>query len=121
MVQKYTSEPKTDYQLLMRGDNDFLYNHEITNHTDKTIDIISKVPDSGNIRSLKKEYWNVRKFNKAFQRMNSKKPSTQLILVIEIIFIIKKIEFQLLESQREYKDLKIPLDSWVQKAVNTDK
>ena len=30
------------------------------------------------VRSLKKEYWNVRKFNKAFQRMNSKKPSNTI-------------------------------------------
>ena len=33
------------------------------------------IPDGGNIKSLPKDYWKIRRFNKAFQRMNSKMPS----------------------------------------------
>ena len=59
----------------MRRNVSKVKNHEFTNHSEQTKDIISKVPDGGNIRSLPKEYWNIRKFNKAFQRMDSSQPS----------------------------------------------
>lgn len=73
-------EPSSDYQKLMRKNNpeNLILNHEITNHTEKTIKVISKVPDGGNIKDLPEEYWNIRKYNKAFQRMNSKKPSNTI-------------------------------------------
>ena len=62
----------------MRGNSDILFNHEPTRHTDQTKEIISMIPDGGNISDLPKEYWNVRKYNKAFQRMNSKLPSNTI-------------------------------------------
>lgn len=73
-------EPSSDYQKLMRKNNpeNLILNHEITNHTEKTIKVISKVSDGGNIKDLPEEYWNIRKYNKAFQRMNSKKPSNTI-------------------------------------------
>ena len=36
------------------------------------------IPDGGKISDLPEEYWNVRKYNKAFQRMNSKLPSNTI-------------------------------------------
>ena len=36
------------------------------------------VPNGGNIKSLPPEYWNIRKYNKAFQRMNSELPSNTI-------------------------------------------
>jgi len=71
----YTSPPLNSYQKLSRKKNSILVNHENTNHTSNTIKIISKIPDGGSIKDLPKEYWQVRKFNKAFQRMNSKEVS----------------------------------------------
>lgn len=67
--------PTTNYQKFMRGNVKNTTNHELTNHTENTKKIISMVPDGGNIRSLSSEYWNIRKYNKAFERMNSEKPS----------------------------------------------
>ena len=43
-------------------------------HTQKTIDIISMVPDGGTIYDLPDEYWEVRKYRKGFERMPSSKP-----------------------------------------------
>ena len=41
----------------------------------QTIKIISKIPNGGSIKNLPEEYWNIRKFNKAFQRMDKNLPS----------------------------------------------
>jgi DNA (cytosine-5)-methyltransferase 1 len=71
----YISEPKNEFQRRMRRGSALISNHEETNHSKQTIDIISLVPDGGSIKSLPEEYWQVRKFNKAFQRMNSELPS----------------------------------------------
>ena len=76
--QTYTHLPANDFQLQMRGSLDIVKNHEITRHSDKTKKIISMVPDGGNIHSLPAEYWEVRRFNKAFQRMNSSSPSNTI-------------------------------------------
>ena len=53
-------------------------NHDFTLHTEQTISIISQIPDGGNIKNLPKEFWQVRKYNKAFERMNSTKPSNTI-------------------------------------------
>ena len=74
-VSRYSQNPITDYQKLMRGDATVLFNHEGTNHTQKTVDIISMIKDGGKIKDLPEEYWNIRKYNKAFERMNSKSQS----------------------------------------------
>lgn len=71
----YESEPKNDFQKLMRKGSSLVLNHEPTKHSEKTIEIISMIPDGGSIKSLPANFWDVRKFNKAFQRMNSKQPS----------------------------------------------
>lgn len=72
---KYNSDPKNHFQELMRKNSKVIYNHEITNHSLNTIEIISKIPDGGSIKSLPPDFWHIRKYNKAFQRMNSKMPS----------------------------------------------
>ena len=59
----------------MRSDSKQILNHENTNHSEQTKQIIALIPDGGSIKSLPSEYWEVRKFNKAFQRMNSRLPS----------------------------------------------
>lgn len=77
-TQKYSDSSKTKYQKLMRNGKRLVKNHEVTVHNEQTINVISMVPDGGNIKSLPPEYWNIRKYNKAFQRMNSKLPSNTI-------------------------------------------
>lgn len=74
-LHQYSKEPSNDFQKRMRGHSKVLKNHQITKHSRQTVDIISKVPDGGSIKDLPKEFWEIRKYNKAFQRMSSEKPS----------------------------------------------
>lgn len=74
----YLTEPQNTYQKMMRQSSDGILNHEPTKHTDQTKKIISMIPDGGKISDLPEKYWNVRKYNKAFQRMNSKLPSNTI-------------------------------------------
>lgn len=77
-IQKYTTSSKTEYQKLMRNGSNSVKNHEVTFHNEQTTTVISMVPDGGNIKSLPPEYWGIRKYNKAFQRMNSLLPSNTI-------------------------------------------
>jgi DNA (cytosine-5)-methyltransferase 1 len=72
---KYVSAPKTQYQKLMRKNLDILYNHVATNHSDLVKSVISKVPDGGNYKDLPPGIGKSRKFNEAWTRYNSRKPS----------------------------------------------
>lgn len=76
--EKYGSLPQNDYQKMLRGNMKKPLNQDYTTHTDKTISIISQVPDGGNIRDLPEEIWHVRKYNKAFERMGTFKPSNTI-------------------------------------------
>lgn len=77
-IQKYSSPPKNEYQKMMRNGKKTVRNHEVTIHNEQTASVISMVPNGGNIKSLPPEYWNIRKYNKAFQRMNSELPSNTI-------------------------------------------
>lgn len=74
-THNYISAPSTDYQRVMRGNETIVYNHQWTNHSEQTKHIISMIPDGGKIRDLPPEYWEVRKYNKAFERMGSQRQS----------------------------------------------
>ena len=74
----YGSEPQNDFQRKMRGDQKHPMNQDYTSHTEQTVNIISMIPDGGNIKSLPREYWEVRKYNKAFERMSSSRPSNTI-------------------------------------------
>lgn len=71
----YPCPPLSEYQTLIRKDSSGVYNHEITEHNQKTKDIISKVPDGGNYKDLPKELQQTRKVHIAWTRLNSQKPS----------------------------------------------
>lgn len=75
LLKPYEDGPLTMYQKKLRGNSKVLLNNELTSHTQETISVISKIPDGGNIKSLPEDYWKIRKYNKAFERMNSSKPS----------------------------------------------
>lgn len=72
---KYLSPPKSDYQRLMREGATHIFNHEGTKHTDHVIDVIKQVPEGGNHKDLPPGVGDSRKFNEAWTRYHSKKPS----------------------------------------------
>ena len=72
---EYTSEPATDYQKLMRGDMQVLYNHVATNHTQMVKDTIALVPEGGNYKDLPPGWGESRRFNEAWTRYDGNKPS----------------------------------------------
>lgn len=71
----YDSEPTTEYQKKMRTGSKKLRNHVATNHTDMVKDVIAQVPDGGNYKDLPTGIGEHRKFNEAWTRYSSKKPS----------------------------------------------
>ena len=71
----YPRQAETEFQKLMREDSSGLWNHQVTNHTKKTIDTISLVPDGGNYKDLPPDLQNTRKVNIAWTRYSSVKPS----------------------------------------------
>lgn len=71
----YTAGPLSEYQKLMRKNSNGIHNHEITDHNDKTKEIIAMVPDGGNYKDLPIELQQTRKVHIAWTRLNSKKPS----------------------------------------------
>jgi DNA (cytosine-5)-methyltransferase 1 len=77
-LKDYCNKPANEFQSLMRKGAKGIFNHDFTLHSQQTIDVISLVPDGGNIKSLPPEYWNIRKYNKAFERMSTKKPSNTI-------------------------------------------
>lgn len=72
---KYPMDSKSDYQRIIRKDSKSVFNHETTNHSDKTVEIIAMVPDGGNYKNLPIELQKTRNVNIAWTRLNSKKPS----------------------------------------------
>lgn len=72
---KYSNEAQSEYQKIIRLDSKFIFNHEITKHTNQTIGIIKMVPDGGNYKNLPQELQKTRNVNIAWTRLNSKKPS----------------------------------------------
>mgnify|MGYP000140842038 CR=1 FL=1 len=74
-VVEYTSKPLTEYQKKMRKNSRKLHNHVATNHTEEVKSVISLVPEGGNYKDLPPGVGTSRKFNEAWTRYHSKKPS----------------------------------------------
>lgn len=71
----YPVAPNCDYQKLMRCNSNKVYNHQITEHSERTKEIIALVPDGGNYKNLPQELQQTRKVHIAWTRLNSQKPS----------------------------------------------
>lgn len=74
----YPFSPQSKYQILMRKNSHKIYNHQLTAHFPRTVEIISLVPDGGNYKDLPIELQGIRKVNIAWTRLNSKKPSVTI-------------------------------------------
>lgn len=72
---KYPIAPQTDFQRWARMGSRGVFNHEITEHSAQTKQIISLVPDGGNYKDLPIELQSTRKVHIAWTRLNSQKPS----------------------------------------------
>jgi DNA (cytosine-5)-methyltransferase 1 len=68
-------KPASDYQSDMRKKTNKIFNHQITNHDQKTIETIALVPDGGNYKNLPVHLQRTRKVNIAWTRYSSSKPS----------------------------------------------
>src|SRR5690606_35459145 len=71
----YDKDAFSDYQKKMRNGNNVLKNHIGTRHTEHVINVISQVPDGGNHKDLPPGVGDSRKFNEAWTRYHSNKPS----------------------------------------------
>lgn len=71
----YISEPKTEYQRLMRGNCQVLSNHVGTMHKQFVIDTIALVPEGGNYKDLPQGWGESRKFHMAWTRLDGNAPS----------------------------------------------
>ena len=71
----YPTKAASAYQLLMRQNSAAITNHEPTRHKDFVIDTIRQVPEGGNHKDLPTGVGQSRKFNEAWTRYHSKRPS----------------------------------------------
>lgn len=74
-IMEYEVKPQSEYQKLMRINSKYIYNHVGTKHTDEVKWVISQVPEGGNYKDLPVGVGESRKFNEAWTRYHSKKPS----------------------------------------------
>lgn len=74
-VSIYEQESQTEYQCLMRGSCNVLYNHKSIDHKQFVKDTIAQVPDGGNWKDLPSGVGESRKFHMAWTRYCSYKPS----------------------------------------------
>lgn len=74
-VLEYTHPAKSSYQKEMRKNSSMLFNHVGTKHTEHVISVIRQVPEGGNHKDLPPGVGDSRKFNEAWTRYHSKKPS----------------------------------------------
>lgn len=72
---EYDKKVFSDYQRKMRNGNKVLKNHSGTKHTEHVINVISQVPEGGNHKDLPPGVGDSRKFNEAWTRYHSQKPS----------------------------------------------
>ena len=71
----YPSNPESLFQRKMRKNSSGIFNHETTNHSERTKHIISLVPDGGNYKDLPKDLQGIRNVHIAWTRLSSQKPS----------------------------------------------
>lgn len=74
-VDSYKNQPKSEYQKYMRQGSKQLLNHVASKHTELVKSVIRLVPEGKNHKSLPPGVGESRKFNEAWTRYHSKKPS----------------------------------------------
>lgn len=72
---QYDKIPFCDFQKKMRNGTKVIKNHVGTQHTEHVVNVISQVPEGGNHKDLPPGVGDSRKFNEAWTRYHSKRPS----------------------------------------------
>lgn len=72
---QYDKNPTSSYQERMRNGTEVIRNHVGTKHTDHVVNVISQVPEGGNHKDLPPGVGDSRKFNEAWTRYHSQRPS----------------------------------------------
>ena len=72
---KYEATPQSPYQRAMREGSAQLLNHVGTRHTEHVKEVIAQVPEGGNHKDLPPGVGESRKFNEAWTRYHSQRPS----------------------------------------------
>jgi len=72
---KYPTKVLSEYQKKMRKTSKVIHNHIGTQHTDLVKSVIAQVPEGGNHKDLPEGVGESRKFNEAWTRYHSQKPS----------------------------------------------
>lgn len=73
--QDYNCKPKNDYQKEMRKNSYKIYNHIGSRHIEKTVNLISMIPEGKNHKCLPEELKKDIKYNDALTRYHRDKPS----------------------------------------------
>lgn len=73
----YFIEPQSEYQMEMRKDSTYLYNHQATNHSKIALEKLSMIPSEGDKSSLPFELRGKQKFSTTWSRLvwNSYSPT----------------------------------------------
>lgn len=71
----YLFDPANVFQKIMRANSERALNHQPTAHKQFVIDTIRQVPEGGNYKNLPPGVGETRKFNEAWTRYHSKRPS----------------------------------------------
>jgi len=72
---EYMSTAQSDYQTQVRINAHSVFNHQVTDHSARTQEVIAQVPDGGNYKDLPERFRGIRNVNIAWTRLNSEKPS----------------------------------------------
>jgi DNA (cytosine-5)-methyltransferase 1 len=73
--QEYPSAPKNDYQILMRANSCFVFNHITAHHDERVKETISLVPPGGNYKDLPKSLKEQSHFHVAWTRFPKDEPA----------------------------------------------
>ncbi|MGN8627424.1 DNA cytosine methyltransferase [Bulleidia sp. HCP3S3_F2] len=71
----YSRLPDTEYQKLMRGNCNILYNHVATDHKQFVKETIALVPEGGNYKNLPEGVGTSRNFHMAWTRLDGNSPA----------------------------------------------
>jgi len=74
-IGKYHKNCQNEYQKEMRGRSSEVHNHIAANHSERTKEIISLVPNGGNYKDLPDAYRNTRNFHVAWTRFDRNGPA----------------------------------------------
>jgi DNA (cytosine-5)-methyltransferase 1 len=73
--EPYSKQAVTEYQLNMRKGSNRLLNHVATKHSELVVSVIRQVPEGKNHKALPPGVGESRRFNEAWTRYHSKRPS----------------------------------------------